>query len=97
MTSFPSPATRFACDSCAGSGREYVRRHVDVYHIMGDCPDCRGTGELQCQDCGQDVASGEYALGARTWLLCAHCLHQWLEADDAFHTNEEESHNGHAV
>jgi len=89
MTCFPNPSIRFACDSCAGTGREHHRYAVDAYRIVGVCPDCNGTGEQRCQDCGQEPASAEYELGARGWLLCAGCMASWLEADDAFHTDSE--------
>ncbi len=78
---------RLSCGACGGEGVQYTSRYggndPDVYAV-GTCSACNGTGDQQCEDCGDSDAVVEYTdphNRLNQFLLCKKCFDAWTAED----------------
>jgi len=70
------------CAACDGEGRDIRPRlggnDPDTWDA-GPCPECGGSGNGTCGDCGWEPAIAEWAHDGRTSRICMLCHERWLK------------------
>jgi len=61
------------CQQCGGEGK------LDA----GPCPNCEGSGNEPCDNCGEAPATEYDVERGRTFRLCGLCADEWKENDAA--------------
>lgn len=72
------------CQACGGEGRIWKSRYggndPDVWDA-GECPNCEGSGNEPCDNCGEEAATEKLTEAGQTFNLCKPCAVEWREDD----------------